>query len=295
MCIVIIDDKKEMTFEQDGIYNKKFTKTINETNVDIQSAIKDELFYANSYKSLRSRLNTLFSLYDKRYIKKGEKVDRIFHSLTNISKVSRKYLSIKGLKFNNIDIVNCQPLLLCYYLKKNNLKIDESYINDCETGILYERFIIEGKEYIDVEYIIKNGEIVGRKKNIIKIGYNLTQKEKDEVRNKIKVLLYKSIYFDFKPNTDISKMFKQLYPEVYKTLQDLEKDELKMASRLQNIEAEIFNNLIPSKSKYYFTLFDAIYFTSEEDTGFIITNIINKFKLMGLNTKLKYNDEIFVN
>lgn len=290
LCLIVINDKKDIIYNIDDKYNKKFTKAITETTIDIKSAILDEVKYQKSHNSLRSRLNTIFNLYEKRYIKKGFNVDRVFHSLTNISKVSRKYLTVKGLEYNNIDIVNCQPLLLCYYLIKNELKIDDRYINDCQLGKLYERFIIEGTEYEDKEYIIKNNKIVGTKINKIDIGYNLTDEEYNEIRSKIKVLLYKSIFFDFKPDTDIAKKFNEIYPDVYSTLNKLETSELKMASRLQNIEAELFNDLIPKKSKYYFTLFDAIYFTSIEDTGEIILELNKKFQKMGLVPQYKINE-----
>ena len=127
LCLIVINDKKDIIYNIDGKYNKKFTKAITETTIGIKSAILDEVKYQKSHNSLRSRLNTIFNLYEKRYIKKGFNVDRVFHSLTNISKVSRKYLTVKGLEYNNIDIVNCQPLLLCYYLIKNELKIDIQY------------------------------------------------------------------------------------------------------------------------------------------------------------------------
>jgi hypothetical protein len=304
LCLVIIDDKKDIKYEVDGNYDKRFIKTINEVGVDIKSAIMDELKQDITITSLRSRLNTLFNLYEKRYIKKGFKVDRIYHSLTNISKVSRKHINIKGKKFINIDIVNCQPLLLCYYLIKNNLEIDNDYIKDCELGSLYEKFLIKGKEYIDYDFIIKNNKIVGKNKKVIKVEYNEIGDDLYNItRKNIKVLMYKCIFFDFKINTDISNMFKELYPKVYSELLKIyevnKEDELenkcKMAGELQNIEAEIFNSISPKKSKYYFTLFDAIFFTDEDDVGSIMIDILNKFKKYNLVPKLKYNDCISIN
>lgn len=303
LCIVVIDDKKELKYEIEGTYNKNFIKTIKETEIDIKSAVRDEIRYNKGKDSLRNRLSTIFNLYEKRYIKKGYRVDRVYHSLTNISKVSRKHLRIKGLKFNNIDIKNCQPLLLCYYLLKNNLNIDDKYIQDCELGTLYERFLIKGKEYIDYEFKIKDGKIVGKNKIVIKIDYNeIGDDLYDKCRDKIKVLLYKSIYFDFKSDSDISIMFKSLYPSVYSELENLysgdiqdEFGDIKMASRLQNIEAEIFNNITPKFSKYYFTLFDAVYFTDESDAGHIMIDLLDKFRRYGLVPKLKYNDDVDIN
>ena len=114
----------------------------------------------------------------------------------------------------------------------------------------------------------------------------------NELRTEIKKLLYKSIFFDFKPKSDITKKFQTLYPLVYSELEilNVKDNETKNAGRLQNIEAEIFNNLVPTKSKYYFTLFDAIYFTSLEDMGELILKMTNKFQEMGLSPKFKINE-----
>lgn len=299
LCIVVINDDKEIKYEIDGEYEKRFINTIKKTSIDIKSAITDEIKYNKNLDSLRSRLNTLFDLYEKRYIKKGYKVNRIYHSLTNISKVSRKYLHINNKKYNNIDIVNCQPLLLCYYLLKNNLSIDENYIKDCQLGNLYERFLLKGNEYIDYEFVIKNGKILSKNKNVIKIDFDQIGDDKyNECRKNIKLLMYKSIYFDFKPETDIAKIFNIFYPKVYSELKKLYANKetnnnvCKMAGELQNIEAEIFNNIIPKNSKFYFTLFDAIYFTDDSDAGSIMMDILKKFNAYGLVPKMKYNDTI---
>lgn len=299
LCLVVFEDRKKIVFESDkNIYDKKYIKTIKDVQINLKSAIEDELNNMKSITSLRKRLSIIFSLYDKRYIKKGEKVDRIYHSLTNLSKISRKHLYVKDLKFNNIDIVNCQPLLLCYYLRKNNLQIDDNYIKDCENGNLYENFLTEGSEYIHYDIIKKNGVVVAKNKRVVKVEYtnikNTIEREikYNELRTEIKKLLYKSIFFDFKPKSDIAKKFQTLYPLVYSELErlNIKDNETKNAGRLQNIEAEIFNNLVPKKSKYYFTLFDAIYFTSLEDMGELILKMTNKFQEMGLSPKFKINE-----
>src|SRR5690606_9959383 len=144
---------------------------------------------------------------------------------------------------------------------------------------------------------------VGKEKSIIKIDFNeIGDDLYNKCRDEVKVLLYKSIYFDFKSDSDISVMFKSIYPIAYSELQNLykndiqdEKSDIKMASRLQNIEAEIFNNITPKFSKYYFTLFDAVYFTDESDAGHIMIDLLDKFKKYGLVPKLKYNDNVDIN
>jgi len=286
LFIFIPTKKNTIKYEIDNKYGKRFINTIKNIEIDIESAVRDEIANSTGQNSLRKRLNTIASLYEKRFIRKGENVDRIFHSLSNISKISRPYLHIKGKKFNNIDIKNCQPLLLCYYLLKNNMDIDQNYIDYCEKGILYQQF--ENVEsYVDIEYTKKNGKIVKTQKVIVPIS---TLKCKLQRRNNIKRLLYKSIYFDFKETRDISNKFKELFPLTFKSLQKCNEGDIKMANRLQNSEAEVFNNLIPKNSKYYFTLFDAIYYTSIEDTGQLISDLTLSFHKIGLVPSFSYND-----
>lgn len=254
LALLIINDKKEIEISIEGTYDKKFVNAITKIEVDLKFAVIDELKNKQSNNSLRCRLSILFGLYGKRWMKKGQNVDRIYHSLSNLSRISRKHIHIKGKKFHNIDIKNCQPLLLCYLLLQNGLEIDENYKKDCENGSLYERFID-----------------------------NYTS------RDEVKVMLYKSIYFDFKPGNEIAEKFKNLYPATYKSLEIISKDGNKLAGKLQNIEASIFNDLVPAKSRYFFTLFDAIYFLDGNDIIQLCDDINEKFLEFGIKPKLEIN------
>ena len=264
-AIIILNNNSYGSLSIEGNHNKKMIDTIKSIEVDYKGAIIAEI---DNYKKekvginqLRIRLNKLFSLNGHRFIKYGNKVNRVYTSLSNLSKISREYLHINGTKFNNIDIVNCQPLLLCYYLIKNNLPIDANYINDCETGCFYERFYERtGKEDID-----------------------------DERRKETKQQLYKSIFFDFKPANLHNKQFCCLYPSAYQSLAQIALKEETLASKLQNAEAEIFNDLSPLHSKYYFTLFDAVYFTDLADLIPLMNDIKNKFLILELKAELSVN------
>ena len=57
------------------------------------------------------------------------------------------------------------------------------------------------------------------------------------------------------------------------------------AAKLKNIVASIFNQLRPVKSKYYFTLFDAIYFTDSKDIVDLTEQIRQRFAEYGLVPK----------
>jgi hypothetical protein len=226
-------------------YNQKMVNTIKLTSIDYQRAITSEINHHltmnTTINSLRVKLNKILSLnICERVIRKGIKVDRLYHTLSNLSRISRPFLSCKGNKFSCIDIKNCQPLILCYLLKKRGLNIDSDYINDCENAVIYERFI-----------------------------------SNTDTREQVKVQLYKHLYFDFKPHEQINKRFKGLYPLTWLSLKQLNKDKsISIAALLQNCEASIFNNLIV-ESQYYYTLFDSVYFSDENETE----NLKNKLKL----------------
>lgn len=256
-CIVIMESQnREREYSIDYKVNIKFENTILRTQIDLPGAIEAELDYyekeSHSILKFRSRLHKICSLDRKRFIKKGYQVDRIYHSFSNISKISREFLSVSGMKFNNIDIVNCQPTLLCAYLKEKNYEIDESYVKDCENGTFYERF------------------------------YDLSHK--DEVRSDIKVRLYKSIFFSFK-KTKINLRFKELYPLTYKSIETIANGST-IARALQNYEASIFNDLVPVYSKYYFTLFDAIYYTDSRDYETLRALLLSKFEKLDMSVSL---------
>lgn len=261
ICIVINNRIGSNTLNIDeNNYKLRFKKTIAYITADFKSAILDELEHNKienkTTNNLRLRLNTLLSLNGTRFIKKGNKVDRIYHSVTNISRISRKHLSIHGIKFNDIDVKNCQPLLLCYFLRKNNMPIDDKYQYDCEMSQFYEQFI-EG--------------------NI----------SRTETKRKV----YRDILFDFKPDSKIAKRFNELYPNTYWSLQQLSQYDDKLAGKLQNLEASIFNVLEPKKSKYFYTLFDSIYFTNINDCIHLMNDIKSKFAEFNIKAMVTVNGE----
>lgn len=238
--------------------DKKFTDCLVYADIDIESALKDELNYCRvstvTPEALRYRVNAILRLKFDRYATSGVKVDRIYHSFSNLSKISRKHLHVKGKKFNDIDIKNCQPLLLCALLKKHGFKVDDNYLLDVQKGDFYEKF---------VHY----------------------QRNRDNV----KIQLYKNIFFDFKPNAEISLKFKLLYPHVYNALESFKEQSKSMACLLQNLEADIFNSIVPPVSNYYYTLFDSVYFIAPTDAVNLMKILYKKFAKYGLKPALSFN------
>lgn len=237
--------------------DKRYINTINKLELDILAAIQAEVDYYQAGKStfnkLKCRISRIFYTKRKRFIKTGTKVDRIYHSFSNVSRVSREHLNIK---LHNIDVINCQPLILVAYLKKNNLLCDENYQKDCEDGIFYEKF--DGIDGLQV---------------------------KNEQRKDIKVMVYRKIFFGFDVKSNFNIKFNELYPLVWDELSKIKKNKISLAAQLQNMEASIFNFIIPVNSKYYFTLFDAIYFDSELDAELIDAVIKGLFSDLGVSVE----------
>ena len=71
----------------------------------------------------------------------------------------------------------------------------------------------------------------------------------------------------------------------WESLLKINQGEKSLAFYLQNLESELFNKLTPAKSKYYFTLFDAIYFDNIDDVA-PLTTTINEF-FNSLNIKVQ--------
>ena len=255
--LVIADTTSAVKLTTDRRYPAKFHKAIRYTECDFAGAINSE--YDNYIKTgmdenkLRIRLSRLLALNGNRFIKKGRNVDRIYHSFSNLSKISREHLHIHNQKYHSLDIKNCQPLLLCFLLRESGMALDSNYLTDCENAEIYYRFVT-GKKY----------------------------KTNDDVKKP----LYSAIYFDFKPQKKIAQKFKKLYPLTYNSLELLHSCGTTVASKLQNLEASVFNNILPKKSKFYFTLFDAIYFTSIADVCDLTKQIKEKFSCYGITPKI---------
>lgn len=253
--IKIDDNIKDLNIDKRHIYT-----VTTKLKIDYTSALKAEVINWQekgfSTSRLRKRLNKLFQSKSFRYFKKGYKVDRIYHSFSNISKISRNYLNIP---MCNIDLKNSQPLLLVAYLISNNLPIDLSYKIDCESGEIYEKFYNTRIEDFSTD--------------------------EDELRNNVKQNIYKNIFFGFNEASLYNKKFKQLYPKVWSSLKSLNDNNIELAGLLQNMEASLFNRLNPKKSKYFFTLFDAIYYSDKNDSIDILNDINTFFSQLDINVK----------
>lgn len=261
LAIVILEEnnKKDIEFKCEISLEQRYKDTIKKCDLNISNAVLAEIDYCNANNHtlnvLRRRVSKILSTLNNRYIKQGKKVDRIYHSFSNISRVARKHFKNN---FYEIDIVNSQPLFLVAYLKDNKKGCDESYQNDCETGSFYERF------------------------------YDLSKKEDiEDKRKEVKQSLYQNIFFGFNKRSRYNKLFKELYTKTWDSLEEISNTDTSLASRLQNMEAKLFNKLTPKYSTYYYTLFDAVYFTNSADKILLEKEIDEFFKKLKINVKTK--------
>lgn len=239
----------------------KYLNTLQTLKLDIENAIKEQyqLFKCElDKKRFFCRINKIlkFNRERNRYCIKGKKSNRIYHALCFLPKESRKHLNIK---FHSLDIVNCQPLLLCYYLKSKGLQYDDEFIKNVESGRLYE-------------------SIKDRLENVS--------------RDEVKKMVYSEILFDFKTakKNRVNKVFKKIYPLTYSSLEHIHLNEkTTLASILQNLEASLFNNLNVINSEYYFTLFDAIYYNNKDDKDDLKSQISKYFR--NLNLEVSVSDK----
>lgn len=235
--------------------NSIMLDTILNEELDYKRVFKEELDYHrdnNTSKfSLYIRISRALSMNNDRYIKQGNNVDRIFHSFSNLSKVTRKCFYTE---FFEVDLVNAQPMLLALHLNKEDIKYEDSYRLICEEGRFYELFF-EG--------------------------------DNDKLRDEIKVQCYSSIFFDFKENMEVNKKFKVLFPMLWEYLKSIKKNKITMASILQNEEANIFNNIKVRNSSKFYTLFDAVMFNNIKDKGYIKSQIEDYGLKYNLKLKVK--------
>lgn len=268
---ILFFNKKEKVMKNIDINCKvdiKMVNTIINEELDYVKVFTEEIKYYNNTKeqsefALILRLSRALSLNKERWMKPGKLVSRIYHSFSGLSRVTRK--CFKTL-FYCLDLKNSQPILLIHYLKSVGIEIDISYKEIVESGLFYEQF-----------YFLKSEKI------------DLNDKEKEKVRKDVKENLYKEIFFAFNIKGKYNKHFKQLYPKVWEALNTIHSDKNKsLASILQNIEAEIFNNLQVKKSTKYFTLFDAIYFNNIKDKESLEKQILQAGEILDIKFKVVF-------
>lgn len=271
-------------------YERLFTETNELYNKDYSLTERNKLFV--------ERIIRIATFHNSRFINKGKNVNRVYSSFSSLTSVSRKYVQYKNKYFYEVDIKNCQPLLLALLLIEEGYNIDKNYIDDVCNSIFYEQIQAKAKELnYTSETIIFNKFITlpnSTKERVFDYEETLQFKDRDDVKR----LAYRSVYFKTKTikTSKTAEIFNLLYPETYKSIRKYNKEsEVELASVLQNKEADIVLTIIPTCS--YFTVHDAIYLTDRLEVIKVKEILENKISNMSnnkLECKIKINDALEV-
>ena len=180
---------------------------------------------------------------------KKDKNGRLYNYITNLPKELR---CLYNLKFG-VDISNCHPLLLCFYLiKKYNISLDV-------LNILYKIELKEGgrlplpPHYVS-QLLIENSviqEVVESKiipfdvlKYIYVCSNGLIWDDLASIqgctRDKVKEIAFAQIFFnpyDVAEHSKIGKAFLEEYPNVYETIRELKKEYKNLPNKMMFIES----------------------------------------------------------
>lgn len=258
-CFIVLSDNKNnklIDIDPNIHVSEIYKDVLLNAEIDIDKAIFAEYQYSQDIENFVHRVYLIFRFLDRRFLSSKGKTRRIFSSFTSLTSVSRKYVTYKGKYFYELDLSNAQPTLLCNYLisKYGKNGVDENYIEDTANGKLYESIQQYARDNDIISDFVYDGDI----------GYKLNKYfNKDGVnrRDDVKKLCYQNIFFSQNENTNTFKIFKELYPITYHSLQreiNYFGDGETLALKLQNLEADIFLNINPDCP--HFTCHDAIYF-----------------------------------
>jgi hypothetical protein len=184
--------------------------------------------------------------YDNIWFKVSDE-GRFYNSLTNLSYTALPFIKLKRRKIKELDIANCQPLLL------NKFVDNKEYKKDCELGLFYDKL----------------------------------SKEIGTSRNEAKILSYKYIFFTNKrlKSGKLYDAMEKLYSGLIQQINEL-RTKIEISKELQKIESDIFVNKISNLDFKMMLRHDAV-FVYEEDYDIIKNYIIKEFIKIGLNPTIK--------
>lgn len=254
--------------------NSRMVATIQNTVIDLKAALTDEVVAFTQHKNTHKfvqRMNSALSLVSRqRTISQSELTGRVTHTLSNVSKVARKHLSIYGQTFTEVDVRNCQPLLVAALIRDRGLSADIAFTQAVESGVLYDMFLgVSGTFY-----------------KFTASGAMTTIQQTLSEREDVKEEFFSAIMFDFKYHSPLNKKFKEVFPQTWESLKKLHSEDTTLAAQLQRMESGIFNSIIPTQG-YYFTLYDAIFATDKDAVPGLVEDLEKKFNNYGLSVKIK--------
>lgn len=195
-------------------------------------------------------INKVLKLHFKNLWFKVSGEGRFYSSITNLPSVSIEFLQLYNKDVFELDVANCQPLLLASLVKNSE------YQKDVENGVFY----------------IRMAE---------KIGCS---------DKKFKLLSYRYIFFSNKPlkKGKIHDALNSCYPELMEQIKNIIRDK-NLALVLQKMESSIFIDGIGKLAKSKITRHDSVLVT-KEDYRLFKRLIENEFQKIGLKVTIKKNE-----
>ena len=218
-----------------GIYLKPIIKN----GIVINRKLTDERIFDYLNTALQINLGSLWF--------KVSHEGRFYNTITNMSYTALPFVTLKGKELKEIDVKNCQPLLLATIID------NEKYQQDVENGQFYENIA----------------------------------KELNTDRNNFKILSYKYIFFANQKlkSGKIYEALNKLYPGFIEKLNKL-RNQINISRKLQELEATIMVDRVGSQPYKMMLRHDAV-FVYDEDFDKMCEVVKEEFKKIGLQVQIK--------
>ena len=239
---------------------------------------KIEIDYPSALSSIETLSNqeynknkiTIDKFRDKEFYLHRDEFGRIHTNLTILKSTLRKFLSYKGNKLVNIDVVNSQPLLLLLAIKPIHLSIrctGDIYFEDIPPDVLcYKRLVEQGRLY---EFLMKNAQTTDR--------------------TEFKESFFRETFFGRKT----SKLFCDLFPTIGKEIIKIKrKDYRRLAWIMQRKESKLIITKICGRimrehpEAFIGTIHDSI-LTTPENVLTIKQIMSEEFEKIGLSPTIR--------
>ena len=267
----------EINYQQENT-NKHTLEQLNKIEIDQEQYI----LIANTlpYKKKVYSFDLYYNLINKLHYLIKDKYQREHSLMSRIPKELRICLSVgeKHEKIYEVDFHAFQPLLILLMLKNSNKTFTQNQKHEFKQ---YFDTISKGRLYIE----------------LYKKAENLKKDDIDKEKiNKAKKQLFQHLFFGeiSQKKINIVGAFKELYPYLYKEIQDykLQYGYKEISHSLQKLESKIMDSVISEleqtmPNEFFLRLHDAI-LSTEKNTEYIKTLLNSKIKNeLGLETMIK--------
>lgn len=254
----------------------KFLESIKIDSVNALKSIKDLNIIEHNISefAINKFLNKEFFFISDQY-------GRVHTNITSLKSSLRQFITYKGEKLYNVDIINSQPLFLLL-IPFFTTSIRCTFSDFIEVGELdvfkYKQLAESGELY---EYLINNMD---------QDDY-LAEQTNEYDKKQFKENFFRETLF----GTEVSRVFWELFPTVAKAIADIKKDDYRsLAWMMQRAESkliitQICGRLMKEHPDYFIsTIHDSI-LTTEEHVDEIKLIMEQEFKKLGLCPSIRIN------